>query len=165
MKVSLPEISQAFAQATRQVMKSACGADSQVVFIPELARARGPTLEGAILEGSVRLDGDFVQGRMLLIFSEWVYLSYLNAWTGEKIEKVSADCLDGVGEFTNLIFGAAKVELNQKGYGLKKSLPQVVTLESNSTLSPDREKICGKPPAYGWIRPWVLLRSSFLLIR
>ncbi len=43
--------------------------------------------------------------------------------------------MDGAGEITNMIFGQAKIILNEKGYGIKTALPSVVTGKDHNLLS------------------------------
>ena len=53
---------------------------------------------------------------------------------GEDFQEISKDIIDGAGELTNMIFGQAKVSLNQKGYGIQTAIPSVIS-GKNHTLS------------------------------
>ena len=51
---------------------------------------------------------------------------------GEEYQEISKDIIDGAGELTNMIFGQAKVTLNQKGYGIQTAIPSVISGKNHS---------------------------------
>jgi CheY-specific phosphatase CheX len=59
---------------------------------------------------------------------------------GETYEELTKDLEDGAAELLNIIFGQAKVGLNEKGYKISKAIPTIIRGESlrmrHSSLQP-----------------------------
>ena len=51
---------------------------------------------------------------------------------GEEFTTLNSEIIDGAGELTNMIFGQAKITLNEKGYGIKTALPSVIAGKDHS---------------------------------
>jgi chemotaxis protein CheX len=73
-------------------------------------------------------------GSVVISFPEKTFLKIISNMLGEEFQEVSKDIIDGAGELTNMIFGQAKVSLNQKGYGIQTAIPSVIS-GKNHTLS------------------------------
>lgn len=74
-------------------------------------------------------------GTVVISFPEATFLKVMSSMLGETITTLERDHLDGAGEITNMIFGQAKIVLNEKGYGVKMALPQVVSGKNHTLTS------------------------------
>ena len=60
---------------------------------------------------------------------------------GEEYTKLDNEIVDGAGELTNMIFGQAKVELNQLGHGIKTAIPSVILGKDHSLSGMTKEPV------------------------
>lgn len=86
----------------------------------------GDQLVGDI-SGVIGIVSDTFTGSVLISFPEKTFLKVLSRMLGDEITVIDKDSSDGAGELTNMIFGQAKLSLNEKGYGIKTAIPSVVT--------------------------------------
>lgn len=98
------------------------------------------TLSGDV-SGVIGIVSDTFNGSVVISFPEQTFLKVMSNMLGEEFTELSKDILDGAGEITNMIFGQAKVTLNDRGYGIKIALPTVVsgkghTLQGTSKSGP-----------------------------
>jgi chemotaxis protein CheX len=79
------------------------------------------------IAGVIALQCSEFTGSIALCFSSRVFLNIYEALVGERIEAINQESQDAAGELLNMIFGAAKTELNdRKGYTLQKAIPTVL---------------------------------------
>lgn len=88
----------------------------------------------ADISGIIGIVSDTFKGSVVISFPEKTFLKIISQMLGEEYTSINKDILDGAGEITNMIFGQAKIVLNEKGYGIKTALPSVVH-GKNHTLS------------------------------
>lgn len=86
------------------------------------------------VSGVIGIVSESFNGSVIISFPEETFLKVMSAMLGEEQKSINKDILDGAGEITNMIFGQAKIVLNEKGYGIKTALPSVVS-GKNHTLS------------------------------
>lgn len=86
------------------------------------------------VSGVIGIVSDSFNGSVVISFPEDTFLKVMSGMLGEEYTKLSKDLLDGAGEITNMIFGQAKIVLNDQGYGIKTALPSVVS-GKNHTLT------------------------------
>ena len=102
-------------------------------------RAAGESFLGEI-SGVISIVSDCFAGTFVISFPAQTYLKILSRMLGEECLELNASNADGVGELTNIIFGQAKVALNQRGFSIQKALPVVLygadQLVSQVTKSP-----------------------------
>jgi chemotaxis protein CheX len=84
------------------------------------------------ISGIIGIVSDTFTGSVVISFPEKTFLQVLSRMLGEEITKIDKDSSDGAGELTNMIFGQAKISLNEKGYGIKTAIPSVVTGKDHS---------------------------------
>ena len=60
--------------------------------------------------GSITLKGD-ITGLVVINFSDTIAKKISSQLWGTECQKIDNDCLDAVGEFTNLVIGSAKTDL------------------------------------------------------
>jgi chemotaxis protein CheX len=85
------------------------------------------------VSGVIGLVSEAFVGAVVLSFPEKTFLAIMSSMLGEPLQQLSQEIVDGAGELTNIIFGQAKLVLNEQGYGIKTAIPTVVT-GSNHTI-------------------------------
>lgn len=86
------------------------------------------------VSGVIGIVSDSFNGSVVISFPEQTFLKIMSSMLGEEYTKLDKEIIDGAGELTNMIFGQAKIVLNEKGYGIKTAIPSVVS-GKNHTLS------------------------------
>ncbi len=89
------------------------------------------TLKGDV-SGVIGIVSDTFNGSVIISFPEQTFLNVIGGMLGETYTELNKEILDGAGEITNMIFGQAKITLNERGYGIKIALPQVITGKGHS---------------------------------
>lgn len=79
------------------------------------------------ISGVIALTSDSFHGTMILSFPKETFLKIISKMMGSEVTEITSEIGSGAGELTNIIFGQAKVTLNERGFGIHKSLPQVVS--------------------------------------
>lgn len=78
------------------------------------------------ISGIIGIVSDTFNGSVVIGFPASTFLKVMSSMLGDTFTEINKDILDGAGEITNMIFGQAKITLNEKGYGIKTALPSVV---------------------------------------
>jgi chemotaxis protein CheX len=78
------------------------------------------------ISGIIGIVSETFNGSVVISFPEKTFLKVMSSMLGDNFTEINKDILDGAGEITNMIFGQAKISLNEKGYGIKTALPSVV---------------------------------------
>lgn len=84
------------------------------------------------VSGVIGIVSESFNGSVVISFPEATFLKVMTGMLGEEITEMSKDIVDGTGEIINMIFGQAKISLNEKGYGIKTALPSVVSGKDHS---------------------------------
>lgn len=84
------------------------------------------------VSGIIGIVSDAFNGSVVISFPEKTFLNIISNMLGEEFTKLDKEIIDGAGEITNMIFGQAKIVLNEKGYGIKTAIPSVVTGKDHS---------------------------------
>lgn len=84
------------------------------------------------ISGVIGIISETFTGSVVISFSEATFLNIMSSMLGEEIKEITKETSDGAGELTNMIFGQAKISLNEKGYGIKTAIPSVVTGRNHS---------------------------------
>ncbi len=79
------------------------------------------------VSGIIGVVSDKFNGSVVISFPETTFLKVMSNMLGESFTELSPEIVDGAGEILNMIFGQAKIVLNEKGYGIKTAIPSVVT--------------------------------------
>ncbi len=88
---------------------------------------------GGPISGVIGMSGQAV-GTVVLNLSEEAAKKAAGAMLMMEMDEINDDVLDGVGELTNMVAGAAKTELQQ--FNLSISLPNVVTGKDHEVRFP-----------------------------
>ncbi|MCK6571269.1 chemotaxis protein CheX [Myxococcota bacterium] len=86
----------------------------------------------ADVTGIIGLLGEGVEGTMAISFAEACILRVVSNMLGEEITDLNNEIEDAVGELTNMISGAARAELETKGYSFRMAIPSVITRRGHS---------------------------------
>lgn len=89
----------------------------------------------ADISGVIGVVSETYNGSIVISFPEDTFLKVMSGMLGETYTEINQEIMDGAGEVTNMIFGQAKIVLNEKGYGIKTALPSVVTGKKHSLSS------------------------------
>lgn len=98
------------------------------------------------------LNSDPYKGKIVFHFDKTVAQSIIEQMTGSEVSPSLEEILDGVGEISNMFYGAAKTKLNMVGFQLAMTLPvpvltknlPVYVTDTTSMVIPFRilEKLC-----------------------
>lgn len=86
----------------------------------------------ADLSGVIGLVSDAFKGSVVIGFPEKTFLTVMSRMMGEELKELTKEIEDGAGELTNMIFGQAKLALNEKGYGINTAIPSVIRGKGHS---------------------------------
>lgn len=112
-----------FLEATLHVLEI----QAQIKAIPgKLCLKKNEKDFSSDISGIIGIVSDSFNGSVVISFPESTFLKVMSSMLGETFTQINKDILDGAGEITNMIFGQAKIALNEKGYGIKTALPSVV---------------------------------------
>lgn len=123
-----------FLDSTINVLKVQAGVEANAGKI-YLKKTNEPLLGD--VSGVIGIVSENFTGAVVISFPEKTFLKVMSGMLGEEYLELNQDILDGAGEITNIIFGQAKVILNEKGYGIKTALPSVVHGKDHSVNSRD----------------------------
>lgn len=79
------------------------------------------------ISGVIGLVSDAFDGSVVISFPKETFLKVMGKMLGETYTELTKEIEDGAGELTNIIFGQAKIKLNEKGYGIRTAIPSVVS--------------------------------------
>ena len=68
---------------------------------------------------------DTFTGSFILAFPMPIYLKVMSGLMSQEFAEFDPDISDGAAELLNMVFGQAKKSLNEKGFGLKPTIPTV----------------------------------------
>ncbi len=89
--------------------------------------------------GVIAIASNVFTGSVVISFPKITFLNIMSRMLGEECKEITQDIKDGAGELTNMIFGQAKIILNESGYGIKLALPSVVTGNDHSALQKSQD--------------------------
>lgn len=113
-----------FLTATVQVLKVQAGIEASAGKVG-LKKAGEST--GGDISGVIGIVSDSFHGSVVISFPEKTFLKVMSNMLGEECTEINKDIVDGAGELTNIIFGQAKITLNEKGFGIQTAIPSVVS--------------------------------------
>lgn len=118
------EFINAFISATIQVLSVQAQVEAKA---GEFAPGSKTGIAHGDISGVIGITAGSVNGTAVLTFPEQTFLKIISSMLGETYTQLVPDIVDGAGELTNMIFGQAKLVLNQKDYGVQMAIPSVVT--------------------------------------
>jgi chemotaxis protein CheX len=78
------------------------------------------------IAGVIGLTSEKFNGTIAICFPGSVFLTMMTNMLGETFTEITDDLSDGAAELLNIIYGQAKIVLNQQGYSIEKAIPTVV---------------------------------------
>lgn len=88
------------------------------------------------ISGTIGLTSDTFSGSVVISFPAPTFLKVMSRMLGEEFKELNEDLYDGAGELTNIIFGQAKIVLNEQNYKIQTALPSIIVGSDHSVLSP-----------------------------
>lgn len=113
-----------FIDGTLNTLKIQCGVEVK----PEKPFLKGKAIQQPefAIAGVIGITSDAFNGSITLCFPEGVFLLIMSKMLGENFQEINNDLQDGAAELLNIIFGQAKIALNNQGYTIQKAIPTVV---------------------------------------
>lgn len=125
-----------FLQATVKTFEVQC----QVKMTPGKPYIKKNSIPQIAIAGVLSLASKGYTGSVVICFPEKVFLKVYESMFGETHPKINKEVQDAASELLNIIYGMAKIELNQNGFDFQKALPTVLVAEQleirQSGLSP-----------------------------
>jgi chemotaxis protein CheX len=90
------------------------------------------------ISGVIGLVADAFTGSVVISFPEETFLKIMSRMVGEEYTSLTSEIQDGAGELTNIIFGQAKVILNERGYNIQTALPSVIVGGDHAVIASGR---------------------------
>ena len=116
-----------FQEGTKKTFLELCKTEVHSIKLLEKGKLP-PNLTS--VAGMIGITSPSIEGSVSIQFSEKTFLKVVNQMLGGHYTELSHEIDDGAAEFTNIIFGYAKNELNQKGMGIQMALPSLLTGKS-----------------------------------
>jgi CheY-specific phosphatase CheX len=111
-----------FMKATVKVLDIQAGLKVQPL---EPVLRKSSSLYAGDVTGFIAISSNGYTGSFLICFPEATFLKVMGKMLGENYTSISKEILDGTAELTNMIFGQAKITLNEKGHGIEMAFPQI----------------------------------------
>jgi CheY-specific phosphatase CheX len=138
MNMIYQEFKDAFTEAAIKTFQDLCGFETK----PEPIDSESDSPEMMVIAGLVGATGAAFEGALTIGFSEQGFLATMEQMLGEKHSELNREIEDGAAEFANIIFGQAKVKLNEKNHQFKPAIPCVIRAEALNT--PDSANIVSR---------------------
>jgi len=118
-----------FLEATIQVLE--VQASTKVSAGKVYLKTDGDRIQSDI-SGVIGIVSASFTGSVVISFPAPTFLKVVSSMLGETYTEITQDIVDAAGEITNMIFGQAKVKLNDLGHGIQTALPSVVQGDNHS---------------------------------
>lgn len=112
-----------FTDATKKILSEFCGIQNIQFQKPRLIK-KGEELLPYAIRGSIELESDLFQGAYYIHFDQRTYLNIVNRLLMTEDTEINEDNKDFAGEIVNMIYGQAKIDLNQTGHNFMKAFPK-----------------------------------------
>lgn len=114
-----------FVAGTMETLRVQCHVEVKVgkPFMRKAGQPEGLRID---IAGIIGITSSSFKGSIALCFPERTFLGIMGKMLGETYTSITPEVEDGAGELTNIIFGAAKRVLNDKGHDIQKALPSVI---------------------------------------
>lgn len=116
-----------FTDATKKIIHEFCGIQNIQFQKPRLVK-KGEELLPYAIRGSIELESDLFQGNYYIHFDQRTYLNIVNRLLMTEDTEINDDNRDFAGEIVNMIYGQAKIDLNQSGHNFMKAFPKFEVL-------------------------------------
>lgn len=113
-----------FLTATIHVLKVQASVEASA---GKISLKKAGVMTSGDISGIIGVVSDTFNGSVIISFPEETFLAIMSNMLGETYTTINKDIVDGAGELTNIIFGQAKITLNEKGYGINTAIPSVVS--------------------------------------
>ena len=131
-----------FIDGTRTTFKIQCGVEITHGKPFFKGTQKQPSFE---IAGIIGITSAGFNGSIAICFPEQVYLKIMSNMLGENYTQISDDLKDGAAELLNIIYGSAKVVLNQQGHSILKAIPTVISGSNLNTSHFAKSKVMVLP--------------------
>ena len=131
MPNNLQEIFDAFSHSTRKSMLAMC--KEEIPTLAPFAKGSRPQ-ESFAVAALIGLTSNSVRGSVGIYFPKKVFCGLISSMMGEPVKSIEKENEDAATELLNIIYGDAKVFLNERGYGIQMALPSL--LRGGNVVSP-----------------------------
>ena len=76
-----------------------------------------------------------LQGSLSLWFPKTTFLALLERMLGEKFTEITHENVDACGEFLNIIYASARLNINQSGFDFQPAIPTTVSGKELNVMS------------------------------
>lgn len=112
-----------FIQGTLSVLRIQCTLDCK----PAKPFIKGTHDQDDIsIAAIIGLNCESFNGLIVIAFPKAVFLKAMGNMFGEVLHEITDDMQDGASELLNMIYGQAKIVLNDQGFGISRALPSVI---------------------------------------
>lgn len=118
------EFLKTFVDSTKYVFENSCMMQNITHQKPSLLTPANT--KSYDVEGSIHLLSDYFEGYLYLSFTKESYFKVLEKVLGEVYTEINAGNVDFSAELVNMIYGQAKVLLNESGHNFQKVFPKFV---------------------------------------
>jgi chemotaxis protein CheX len=125
-----PQFFKPFVDGTVNTLKLTCSMDATPLKPFIKGTQAQPPFE---IAGVIGLTSTGFTGTITLCFPDAVFLELMSNMLGEKFAVITDELQDGAAELLNMIFGQAKIVLNQQGHTIQKAIPTVIRGKSLHT--------------------------------
>lgn len=133
-----------FVDGTKHILKVSCQLEA-IAGKPFFKKKGDKATLDIDIAGVIGLTSSSFTGTITLCFPGPVYLSMMSNMLGEKFTQITDELQDGAAEVLNMIFGHAKVVLNQQGHTIQKAIPTVVRGQKLQTTHLGNSKVIVLP--------------------
>jgi chemotaxis protein CheX len=131
-----------FIDGTLNTLKVSCGTEGK----PGKPFIKGSQQQPSFgIAAVIGLTSSAFIGTITICFTEALYLKLMSRMLGEEFTELTQELQDGAAELLNIIFGHAKVVLNQQGYTIQKAIPTVIRGEKLQTTHLGKVKLIVLP--------------------
>jgi chemotaxis protein CheX len=116
------ELINPFLKATLNVLETM----AQTTAVPGKPVVKTKPVTWGVVNGVIGMAGDKIHANFVVSFDQASIIAIVSRMLMEEISEVNHDVVDAVGEITNMIVGAAKVDLGELGYNFEMSIPMMV---------------------------------------
>jgi CheY-specific phosphatase CheX len=124
-KVTL-EFLKTFVDSTKYILSDFCALTDIIHQKPMLLNESNTKKYD--IEASIHLKSDYFEGYFFLSFTKEVYFKIIEKVLGEVATEINAGNVDFSAELVNMVYGQAKVHLNESGHNFPKVFPKYVPM-------------------------------------
>ncbi len=112
-----------FIEGASKALRDLCNISARIDKVAPAAEVEDIPIA---IAGVIGITGAKYRGAMTIGFPTAVFLHIMSKMLGEDYKEITPELADGAAELSNIVFGQAKMTLNQLGHNIQMALPNVV---------------------------------------